>query len=84
MKTSMEIFFHMLTKVQFFSKQLNLKINKGTGRPLAITPEETIALSLFKQAQGHASLEKLLEESLLCKNCSQLRSFSIRVEKSQV
>ena len=42
----------MLAKVSFFSKQLNLKISKSTGRPLAIKPEETIALSLFKQAQG--------------------------------
>jgi hypothetical protein len=52
MKTSIEIFSHMLAKVKFFFKQLNLKISKSTGRPLAITPEETIALSLFKQAQG--------------------------------
>jgi len=52
MKTSIEIFSHMLAKVSFFSKQLNLRISKSTGRPLAITPEETIALSLFKQAQG--------------------------------
>jgi hypothetical protein len=52
MKTSIEIFSDMLAKVSFFSKQLNLKISKSTGRPLAITPEETIALSLFKQAQG--------------------------------
>lgn len=42
----------MLARVRFFSKQLNLKISKSTGRPLAIKPEETIALSLFKQAQG--------------------------------
>lgn len=42
----------MLAKVRFFSKQLNLKIAKSTGRPLAVKPEETIALSLFKQAQG--------------------------------
>lgn len=52
MKTSIEIFSHMLAKVRFFSKQLNLKIPKSTGRPLAVKPEETIALSLFKQAQG--------------------------------
>ena len=42
----------MLAKVRFFSKQLNLNISKSTGRPLAIKPEEVIALSLFKQAQG--------------------------------
>ena len=52
MKTSIEIFSNMLAKVRFFSKQLNLKISKSTGRPLATTPEETIALALFKQTQG--------------------------------
>lgn len=52
MKTSIEIFSHMLAKVRFFSKQLNLRISKSTGRPLAVNPEEVIALSLFKQAQG--------------------------------
>ena len=61
MKTSIEIFSHMLAKVSFFSKQLNLKISKSTGRPLAITPEETIALSLFKQAQGIETKKSLWE-----------------------
>ena len=51
MKTSIQLFDIMLAKVSFFSKQLNLKISKRTGRPLAIKPEETIALSLFKQQQ---------------------------------
>src|SRR3989344_4811965 len=61
MKTSIEIFSYMLAKVRFFSKQLNLKISKNTGRPLAITPEETIALSLFKQAQGIETKKSLWE-----------------------
>ena len=61
MKTSIEIFSHMLAQVSFFSKQLNLKISKSTGRPLAITPEETIALSLFKQAQGIETKKSLWE-----------------------
>jgi hypothetical protein len=52
MKTSIQIFSDMVAKVTFFIKQLNLKITKSTGRPLAITPEDTIALSLFKQKQG--------------------------------
>lgn len=52
MKTSIKIFSNILAKVAFFSKQLHLNISKSTGRPLAINPEETIALSLFKQAQG--------------------------------
>lgn len=42
----------MLAKVTFFCKQLKLKISKSTGRPLALKPEETIALALFKQTQG--------------------------------
>ena len=52
MKTSIKIFSNILAKVTFFSKQLHLNISQSTGRPLAIKPEETIALSLFKQAQG--------------------------------
>lgn len=51
----------MLAKVSFFSKQLHLKLSKSTGRPLAITPEETIALSLFKQAQGIETKKSLFE-----------------------
>lgn len=43
---------HILTKVQFFFKQLNLKLVKSTGRTLALPPEYTIALALFKQSQG--------------------------------
>jgi len=42
----------IVTKVRFFFKQLKLKIVKSTGRKLANTPEDTIALSLFKQMQG--------------------------------
>ncbi|MBI2775620.1 transposase [Candidatus Dependentiae bacterium] len=52
MKTKIQIFNNMIAKVQFFFKQLKLKIIKSTGRPLAVSPEETIALSLFKQSQG--------------------------------
>ena len=52
MKTSIQVFSNMVAKVKYFFKQLNLKISKSTGRPLTIKPEETIAMSLFKQAQG--------------------------------
>ena len=52
MTTVIQLYDYMVAKVKFFSKQLNLKITKSTGRPLAITPDETIALSLFKQKQG--------------------------------
>lgn len=51
----------MLAKVRFFFKQLNLKISKSTGRPLAVPPEEIIALSLFKQAQGIETKKSLFE-----------------------
>src|SRR3989344_7382339 len=52
MKTSIKIFSNILAKVTFFSKQLHLNISQSTGRKLAIKPEETIALALFKQQQG--------------------------------
>lgn len=42
----------MVAKVKFFIKQLNLKISKSTGRKLKVSPEETIAMSLFKQRQN--------------------------------
>jgi hypothetical protein len=68
MKTFIRIFNPILAKVKFFSKQLNLKISKSTGRPLAIAPEETIALSLFKQAQGIETKKSLWE--IFAPNCS--------------
>jgi len=52
MNTTIQLYNDIVTKVQFFIKQLKLKLNKSTGRPLKITPENTIALSLFKQSQG--------------------------------
>jgi len=52
MKTIIPDFKFILTKVKFFAKQLNLKLEKSTGRPLSIPPEETIALSLWKQSNG--------------------------------
>jgi len=52
MNHSIQKYNIIVTKVKFFFKQLNLKIVKSTGRKLANTPEDMIALSLFKQAQG--------------------------------
>lgn len=52
MNTTIQIYNDILTKVRFFFKQLNLKVTKSTGRTLALSPEDTIALSLFKQSQG--------------------------------
>jgi hypothetical protein len=52
MKTVIKTYSLILTKVQFFIKQLHLTLRKSTGRPLAISTEETIALSLWKQTNG--------------------------------
>jgi hypothetical protein len=52
MKTFIKLYDDIVTKVKFFFKQLNLKLNKSTGRPLSIKTEETIALSIFKQSNG--------------------------------
>ena len=52
MNQSIQIYNGIVTKVRFFFKQLKLKLVKSTGRTLANTPEDTIALSLFKQLQG--------------------------------
>ena len=52
MKTVISLYNDIVAKVTFFFKQLKLKIEKSTGRHLKITPENTIALSLFKQSQG--------------------------------
>ncbi len=50
--TYISLYNDVVAKVKFFFKQLHLTISKSTGRKLAITPEDTVALSLFKQAQG--------------------------------
>lgn len=52
MKTVIQTFSNILTKVKLFVKQLNLKLSKSTGRKLAIPPEEVIALSLWKHKNG--------------------------------
>lgn len=52
MNTTIQLYSNILTKVTFFSKQLQLKLNKSTGRPLALKGEETIAMALFKQTVG--------------------------------
>ncbi len=61
MKTVIATFNNILTKVKFFSKQLNLKLRKSTGRPLAIPPEEVIALSLWKQSAGIPTKQTIFE-----------------------
>lgn len=52
MNTSIEIYNNIKTKVSFLIKQLKIKIQKSTGRKLSISPEDIIALALFKQSQG--------------------------------
>lgn len=52
MQTIIQIYSNTLAKVKFFFKQSNFKIEKSTGRKLAMPAEETIAMSLFKQSQG--------------------------------
>lgn len=52
MKTSIPIYANMVAKVKFFIKQLHLTISKSTGRKLKVSPEDTIAMSLFKQKQN--------------------------------
>lgn len=52
MNTTIQIFNNIVTKVQFFFKHLKLNIQKSTGRPLALSPENTVALTIFKQAEG--------------------------------
>jgi hypothetical protein len=61
MKTYIQLYSNILTKVKFFSKQLKLKLCKSTGRPLATTGEETIALALFKQNTGIPTKKKIFE-----------------------
>lgn len=61
MKTSIQLFNNIVTKVSFFFKQLKLKITKSTGRPLSINPEKVISLSLFKQSQGIKTKKSIWE-----------------------
>lgn len=61
MKTVIQTYNTILTKVQFFIKQLNLKLRKSTDRKLSIPPEETIALSLWKQANGIPTKKVIFE-----------------------
>lgn len=61
MKTFIKLHSNILAKVKFFSKQLKLKLCKSTGRKLAISGEETIALALFKQNTGIPTKKKIFE-----------------------
>lgn len=61
MNTTIKVFNNIVTKVKFLFKHLNIKIAKSTGRTLAISPENIIALSLFKQLQGVTTKKSIWE-----------------------
>jgi transposase len=70
MKTVIPTYNLIVTKVTFFFKQLKLKIRKSTGRPLSVSPEETIALSLWKQTNGIPTKKAIWETFKGNLNCS--------------
>ena len=59
MNTTITVYNDILTKVKFLIKQLQLKIRKDVGRPLVISPEDTISLTLFKQSNGVPTKKKI-------------------------
>ena len=83
MKINIPFFNNILAKVKFFHKQLNLKLHKSTGRPLAIKPENIIALSVFKHQHGiptKKSIWKIFKEELKCSYktlCVNMNRFSL-------
>lgn len=52
MNTSIKVFNLILPKVQFLIKQLQLKLRKSTGRPLALSPEHIITIGVFWKKQN--------------------------------
>lgn len=59
--TTIQLYNNIVTKVTFFFKQLKLKLEKHTGRPLAINPSKIISLALFKQNSGIPTKKKIWE-----------------------
>jgi len=91
MKIVIPFFSNILTKVKFLYKQLKLKIDKSTGRPLKIKPENVIALSVFKHQNGiptKKSIWKIFKEELkcsyktLCVNMNRLSIYALLILKS--
>ena len=68
MKTSIQVYSDMVAKVKFFIKQLHITIIKSTGRKLQVSPEETIAMSHFKQKQNIETKKSVWE--IFNPNCS--------------
>ena len=81
MNTTITIYNNIVAKVKFFFKQLKLKITKSTGRPLAVTPEDTIALALFKQLEGITTKKSVWE--IFALTCS-YKTFVVNVNKLMV
>ena len=83
MKINIPFFSNILTKVQFLYKQLKLKTHKSTGRPLAIKPEETISLGIFKHQNGiptKKSIWRIFRTNLKCSYktlCVNINRFSL-------
>jgi hypothetical protein len=81
MNTTIQLYSNILAKVTFFSKQLQLKLHKSTGRKLAMRGEETIALSIFKQTVGiptKKAIWKIFEPPECYKTlCVQMNRFSL-------
>lgn len=81
MNTTITIYNNIVAKVKFFFKQLKLSIIKSTGRPLAISPEDTIALALFKQLEGITTKKSVWEIFALA--CT-YKTFVVNVNKLMV
>ena len=52
MNTKLKVFTNILPKVQFYIKQLKLKLTKSTGRKLSIIPEQIISLGIVWKNQN--------------------------------
>ena len=61
MKTSIDSYNIILTKVHFFTKQLHIQIEKHTGRPLSLQPQQVIAMALFKQKYAIATKRSIYD-----------------------
>jgi hypothetical protein len=62
MKTSIKVYDNIRHLVRFFYKQLGLgRHEKKTGRPLALSREEAIALALFKQKNNIATKKSVYD-----------------------
>lgn len=71
MKVIIPLYNRILTVVTFFSKQLQFgKHEKKTGRKLALSINQTIALGLFKKKNHIATTKSLYDIFNLKKNCS--------------